>query len=598
MDHLRLPQGPISQYPKAKLLCAAVDEENGLVSIHKPSDYPYNKASFSEYADEVPDLNDAAPFLQAWLWFGLLANVFEIVGVALDLNDFIVDDASHDPRLSTHALHQYLWLWVAAESRKTDTERYQHSRAINGLLDETSEAIERYYVDPRSSDPRVPDIQRRTALGACLADNSSNVLLAIVLLAEALDLAQQDIYRNVYERQARSWEEPMSIRIAMLEAGWCIKEFEWLTNQFASHHVSTLLFLSRIDRHVLNKDHRKCTFDSCAHEKIDYATYRPVHTQTECSCNDLAPMYYSSKRIDHALCHGNIPLLQFQSDNLTFGARLETQIYATRARQMSYVAISHVWSDRMGNLQESALPECQLRRLQEQVNALYPHRHDNVPFWIDTICVPRERTTRAMAFKGMRQVYELADKVLVLDSSLRTLSSAVAPEDLLLRILVAPWSTRLWTFHEGALAQRIYFQLSDCAFNGDDLERTYMSHCTAGADTFQLEKLLQDSNNDDLRRALVRAMALDENGESFIDLQKAAEIVLTSHPLLPLPRQALIRSKYVVTLSQWGATQAVKKTVGLKIVRSLLVSFGDRLRYLIFSAASCPTARYHRHLQA
>jgi len=53
--------------------------------------------------------------------------------------------------------------------------------------------------------------------------------------------------------------------------------------------------------------------------------------------------------------------------------------------------------------------------------------------------------------KNMRYVYEMADKVLVLDSSLRTVDSSVAPEELLLRILVAPWSTRLWTYHEGAL---------------------------------------------------------------------------------------------------------------------------------------------------
>ena len=60
---------------------------------------------------------------------------------------------------------------------------------------------------------------------------------------------------------------------------------------------------------------------------------------------------------------------------------------------------------------------------------------------------PRERTARTMAIKGTRQVYESVEKVLVLDSSLRTLDSAMAHEDLLLRLHVAPWSTRWWMPH-------------------------------------------------------------------------------------------------------------------------------------------------------
>ena len=87
----------------------------------------------------------------------------------------------------------------------------------------------------------------------------------------------------------------------------------------------------------------------------------------------------------------------------------------------------------MGNLRENSLPFCQLQRLQEQVNALYPDSRGPVLFWMDTICVPRERIARTMAIKGIRQVSESAGKVLVPDSSLRTLDSAIAPEDLLLK---------------------------------------------------------------------------------------------------------------------------------------------------------------------
>lgn len=522
MDHLRLPQNPFSDYPISRLVCAAKGDDTGSISIPDLSTYAYAKATFLEHADEVPALSDAAPFLQAWLWFGLLRNIFEVVGVAFDYNDFIVEDRAHGHRLNTHALHRYLWYWVAAESRISDVERPRRARLINSFIDETFKALQCYTVKNAYFEPGVTQIQERRPFGPFIADDSSNVLLGIVVLAEALDFAQESVYRDFWEGQGRAWDEPLSIRVAMLEAGWCIKELARLTDQLTISHVTVLLFLSRMNRHTLGKDHSHCSLELCAHENIDYSTYRPAHTLTECPCEEITPSYDSSKRLDHALCQRNIPLLKFRRDSL-IGPRLEVEIYSSRTRHTPYVAISHVWSDKMGNLVENALPKCQLQRMQEQVNSLYPERCDTIPFWIDTICVPRERTTRTMAIKSMRQVYELADKVLVLDSSLRILSSTIAPEDLLLRILVAPWSTRLWTYHEGALARKIYFQLSECALNGDAIEKTYMSQHSASADTVQVEHLLPGTVENELNRALVRAMSLSLKDEIFLDLQEEAE---------------------------------------------------------------------------
>jgi hypothetical protein len=129
-------------------------------------------------------------------------------------------------------------------------------------------------------------------------------------------------------------------------------------------------------------------------------------------------------------------------------------------------------------------------------------------------------TTRTLAIKRMQHVYSMADKVLVLDSSLRTVGSSVAPEELLLRIIVAPWSTHLWMYHEGALASRIYFQLTDC---GDELEKRYYSESSEAAGTVRVQELLRFGSNEESNRALVRAMALDENGQGFLDLQSQAE---------------------------------------------------------------------------
>ncbi len=123
----------------------------------------------------------------------------------------------------------------------------------------------------------------------------------------------------------------------------------------------------------------------------------------------------------------------------------------------------------------------------------------------------------------MRYVYERADKVLVLDSSLRTVDSLAAPEELLLRIMVAPWTTRLWTYHEGALASKIYFQLKDCAVVGNEIEGRYISEGGEAAGMIKIQDLSGSGSNEEYERSLVRAMALDENGQEFLDLQREAE---------------------------------------------------------------------------
>ena len=84
-----------------------------------------------------------------------------------------------------------------------------------------------------------------------------------------------------------------------------------------------------------------------------------------------------------------------------------------------YVALSHVWSDGLGNPLENSLPKCQLITIQSLVNSLYPRSAEPVPFWIDTLCVPLNGEGRKDAIQGMRRVYEEGDIILVLDASLK-----------------------------------------------------------------------------------------------------------------------------------------------------------------------------------
>lgn len=73
-----------------------------------------------------------------------------------------------------------------------------------------------------------------------------------------------------------------------------------------------------------------------------------------------------------------------------------------------------------------------------------------------------------MALQMMRKTYEDATAVLVLDSWLSsceiTPGSDVEP---LVRIFVSHWNRRLWTFQEGALAKKLYFQFLNATYDLD-----------------------------------------------------------------------------------------------------------------------------------
>ena len=143
---------------------------------------------------------------------------------------------------------------------------------------------------------------------------------------------------------------------------------------------------------------------------------------------------------------------------------------------LPYIAISHVWSQGLGNRHNNAVFLCQLQRLQRYANRLVPPAHRPVPMWVDTICVPLEADARMEAIKTMDTVYQNALAVLVVDQTLidfdlasamekgkeRNIGTQSGPEgwqiELLMRIKASPWAQRLWTYNEAFLAQQLFFQ--------------------------------------------------------------------------------------------------------------------------------------------
>ncbi|KXG52876.1 Heterokaryon incompatibility [Penicillium griseofulvum] len=146
---------------------------------------------------------------------------------------------------------------------------------------------------------------------------------------------------------------------------------------------------------------------------------------------------------------------------------------------MPYVAISHVWSDGLGNLQRNSLPECQFNRLRDLARSSNLITPEIELIWIDTLCIPPDSAdsdnAQRAALQRMREVYEGATAVLVLDYWLTSCHiSDLSPSEILMRIFHSNWNRRLWTYQEGAIAKKLIFQFQDSAVDIDDLFQEFL----------------------------------------------------------------------------------------------------------------------------
>lgn len=105
----------------------------------------------------------------------------------------------------------------------------------------------------------------------------------------------------------------------------------------------------------------------------------------------------------------------------------------------------------------NALPTCQLRLLSRVVSTILQPAF----FWIDTLYVPvKPVETRNAAIRQMRETYESAYAVLVIDGGIRMISTVVSDEELFIRISCSGWVRRLWTYQEMILAKRLFIVLA------------------------------------------------------------------------------------------------------------------------------------------
>lgn len=398
-------------------------------------------------------------FCQTWLFFGILN---EVLGKAYRESDFIRPDPSC---LGKTILY---------------------SKKIQPLLELSCNG---YFVNEPKKEQRQRTLQH---LIACIS--SSSQTLSVITAKPGFDwrikCAIAAVFEAVVFEVRRASQEPVplpswvnlffteDICQQMLSAGWCPSEISRAKDKFVCLH--SLVFLSRMNRSEIPRDHSVCTSRLCSAFQIIATTYQPKHRQSHCKCNELAP---NIKDIYNALQKGELPLLKLTQTNGTLES-LNIEV-VTYTPETPYVAISHVWADGLGNPRENSVPRCQLSHLLKLVDTL----RTSTPFffdpelrardteerplliWLDTLCCPVSPSeAKALAIAEMRRTYESSKHVLLLDAGLQLYSRhEISCVEALARVFSSGWMSRLWTLQEARLARTLWVQFQDGPFDIDEL---------------------------------------------------------------------------------------------------------------------------------
>lgn len=301
------------------------------------------------------------------------------------------------------------------------------------------------------------------------ADNTStedqtSVLLSVCLI-ETLQEAITSLcstYSVVSPYTFSGWHslELNLLESQMVASGWCPNHVHMCRQVFGP---SALIFSSTMSRPFQRK-HPNCSKLQCVAYKVEERSVTK-HCFSGCCCR-----FAGSPEEDlHVLiARGAIPLVKIDWAHRT-GPMVNIVPFDG---EIEFVAISHVWSHGLANASSNTLPTCQLDRVCTYVSKL-----EGSPsyVWIDTLCVPRQPVAlRRIAIQNIRQVYEQASRVLVLDEELVACRlQHLSLEARLMMINLSGWMRRLWTLHEHLRAKILHFQFADGTCSDQELLGQY-----------------------------------------------------------------------------------------------------------------------------
>ena len=443
---------------------------------------------------------ERSSFLQSWLYFGTLAEIFDIYRIPFDISDFTKVTDGRKSTVYSGLLTEYLAAWVVREKTETvDRCDLNHPRELFSepfcAHADSQKAALRFR--------RIHEALQNVCFVLKRLDSKSKYVVeavwdSIVVLGTTL----QNTARCLFDYTSGPaigvefrWSLPFN-RIPCRALSQCFDNGLWyprerrIVAELMDANPAALFVLAQMDRRQEATRHRACNSELCHAFQIDEATYVTQHTEdcdrSTCHSVGFDPAEHPYRITETAYKSWlpqvptkfrSLPVWTFREENINVvrvslaSADSAALLQLDPKQGRIFVAISHVWADGLGNPRENKLPSCQLSRLQGLVDELFDEALRPVPFWIDTLCIPLEKAARMKEIGRMEHVYKSCSKVLVLDADLQRVSS----EDMTwveksARIICSSWSRRLWTLQEGGVQSRVEYRLADNCCRGFDIQ--------------------------------------------------------------------------------------------------------------------------------
>ena len=446
-------------------------------------------------------ISDVASLLQSWLYFGLLA---EFLGHPINHVDFVTQKTYRDGSTIELVSMALLEEWIQPSKLKL-RERHDKLRSIFAIAGEQSRVLDTMM----PSETPLPEIML-------------SIKILIDMLTSFVFPVDGHPNKSLRPMEITSMHKPSPatelLISRLIAAHWCPSQAWQICLQ---HKHVVCYFLSLLTRRYRSGlTHERCQRSQCVANDVNGQSYQTRHECPPCNhsldhgevgtrtspadrygdmlvpicqrCTCTLPqdkIHIHMESIRKIVREGGIPLVSIQRDA---GANIILKVQAAAATSR-YVAISHVWSDGLGNRDSNSLPPCVLEQLTVQLDRLplSPREHpshwltglkamslymarrtgfrmnDTAPklFWMDTLCIPvgeEYNDLRLRAINSMALIYASASQVLVLDSELQEVCIEKASlSEIYGHILCSSWQTRCWTLQEGTLARSKRFQLND-----------------------------------------------------------------------------------------------------------------------------------------
>jgi hypothetical protein len=376
-------------------------------------------------------------FMQEWLFFGLLHELYQ--DFSISDKDFISSSSEGRQILDTTSLNTLARQWIG---KYTPFERLIYGLHLRKCLDVISEVLSRMNV---------------TDFGGV---NSLIVWSVFIVYQHVEDLI---FFQTNMAPTAALLSQHLGGASAytMTTLGdICSTQVSHLRRELTPVGLYYVSQLGRCSTHA--NDLRTCGEYVCTRNTIPPGAYETKHWE-ECDGTCLQ-LEVDQDRLCTLLEEGTVPGVLLE-ESLGDGG-LELKIVPCSAEH-PYVAISHIWSDGLGNEKANALPKCQVRRLFRLITEMHENFNTPTALWIDTLCCPvTSDKGRDSAIAFMRRTYQDASATLVLDASLENVPIAELDDiEVLMHIALCPWKSRLWTLQEGKLPPVIYFHFKDNYYN-------------------------------------------------------------------------------------------------------------------------------------